>query len=102
MSPGRVRGPGRYQTSPASARVRGSWPSASRSSFARTLLVDGNLTLPLRSRPVKVHHTEMSKQSATGERRPYRKRRRAELEAETRLRITEAAVDLHGSVGPAR
>jgi AcrR family transcriptional regulator len=44
----------------------------------------------------------MSKQSATGERRPYRKRRRAELEAETRLRITEAAVDLHGSVGPAR
>jgi AcrR family transcriptional regulator len=44
----------------------------------------------------------MSKQSPTGERRPYRKRRRAQLEAETRLRITEAAVDLHGSVGPAR
>ena len=34
--------------------------------------------------------------------RPYRKRRRAELEDETRLRITEAAVALHGSVGPAR
>jgi AcrR family transcriptional regulator len=44
----------------------------------------------------------MSKQSVTGERRAYRKRRRAQLEAETRLRITEAAVDLHGSVGPAR
>lgn len=44
----------------------------------------------------------MSKQSATGERRAYRKRRRAQLEAETRLRITEATVDLHGSVGPAR
>jgi AcrR family transcriptional regulator len=44
----------------------------------------------------------MSKQSATGERRPYRKRRRAQLEAETKLRITQAAVDLHGSVGPAR
>ena len=44
----------------------------------------------------------MSKQSATDERRPYRKRRRAQLEAETRLRITEATVDLHGSVGPAR
>src|SRR4051795_7597898 len=44
----------------------------------------------------------MSKQSATGERRPYRKRRRAQLEEETRLRIIEAAVDLHGSVGPAR
>jgi AcrR family transcriptional regulator len=38
----------------------------------------------------------------TGDRRRYRKRRRAEQEAETRLRITEAAVDLHGSVGPAR
>ena len=44
----------------------------------------------------------MSKQSATSERRRYRKRRRAQLEDETRLRITEATVDLHGSVGPAR
>jgi AcrR family transcriptional regulator len=44
----------------------------------------------------------MSKQSVTGERRAYRKRRRAQLEADTRLRITEAAIDLHGSVGPAR
>ncbi len=44
----------------------------------------------------------MSKQSAKRERRAYRKRRRAELEAETRLRITEATVDLHGSVGPVR
>ena len=41
-------------------------------------------------------------QSATGARRPYHKRRRAQLEAVTRLRITEAAVELHGSVGPAR
>src|SRR5215212_4751330 len=44
----------------------------------------------------------MSTQSDTRERRPYRKRRRAELEADTRLRITDATVDLHGSVGPAR
>jgi AcrR family transcriptional regulator len=44
----------------------------------------------------------MSTQSATGAGCPYRKRRRAQLEAETRLRITEAAVELHGSVGPAR
>lgn len=36
------------------------------------------------------------------ERRAYRKRRRAEHEAETRRRITEAAVNLHGTVGPAR
>jgi AcrR family transcriptional regulator len=34
--------------------------------------------------------------------RPYRKRRRAESEQRTRERITEAAVALHGSVGPAR
>ena len=34
--------------------------------------------------------------------RRYRKRLRAEQEDETRLRITEAAVDLHGTVGPAR
>lgn len=35
-------------------------------------------------------------------RRRYRKRRRAELEEHTRQQITEAAVRLHGSVGPAR
>lgn len=36
------------------------------------------------------------------EKRPYTKRQRAELEAATRLRITESAVELHGTVGPAR
>src|ERR671912_618669 len=35
-------------------------------------------------------------------RNPYRKAKRAELEAQTRDRITEAAVRLHGTVGPAR
>jgi AcrR family transcriptional regulator len=34
--------------------------------------------------------------------RTYRKRQRAESEAQTRLRITESAVHLHGTVGPAR
>ncbi|HEX6228034.1 MAG TPA: helix-turn-helix domain-containing protein [Solirubrobacterales bacterium] len=43
--------------------------------------------------------TKASKEAA---RRRYRKRRRAELEADTRRRITEAAVHLHGTVGPAR
>lgn len=33
--------------------------------------------------------------------RPYRKVERARKEEETRLRITEAAVELHGTVGPA-
>ncbi len=36
------------------------------------------------------------------QKRPYRKKKRAELEAETRRRITESAVELHGTVGPAR
>ena len=34
------------------------------------------------------------------QKRPYRKKRRAELEEETRRRITESAVELHGTVGP--
>ena len=38
----------------------------------------------------------------TTETRKYEKKRRAELEAETRLRITESAVALHGSLGPSR
>ena len=37
----------------------------------------------------------------TVERRKYEKKRRAELEAETRRRITETAVELHGTLGPA-
>ncbi len=34
--------------------------------------------------------------------RPYRKQRRAELEQGTRRRITESAVELHGTLGPSR
>jgi AcrR family transcriptional regulator len=34
--------------------------------------------------------------------RKYELKKRAEEMAETRLRITEAAIDLHGSIGPAR
>lgn len=36
------------------------------------------------------------------QKRPYRMKRRAELEAETRLRITESAAALHERIGPAR
>jgi AcrR family transcriptional regulator len=36
------------------------------------------------------------------EKRSYRKKRRAELEAQTRRRITESTVELHGTLGPAR
>jgi AcrR family transcriptional regulator len=38
----------------------------------------------------------------TDEKRPYRKKRRAELEQQTRQRITESAVELHGTLGPSR
>lgn len=41
----------------------------------------------------------MSTETST---RKYRKRRRAELEAQTRQRIAAAAMRLHGSIGPAR
>jgi AcrR family transcriptional regulator len=37
----------------------------------------------------------------TKKKRPYKMKRRAELEAQTRQRITESAVELHGSRGPA-
>src|SRR5947207_11330868 len=36
------------------------------------------------------------------QKRPYRMRRRAELEDQTRRRITESAVALHEELGPAR
>jgi AcrR family transcriptional regulator len=36
------------------------------------------------------------------QKRPYRKKQRAELEAQTRRRITEATVELHSTLGPAR
>ena len=38
----------------------------------------------------------------TAQKRPYRLKRRAETEQRTRLGITESAVDLHGTLGPAR
>src|SRR5262249_20410852 len=44
----------------------------------------------------------MSPKGEQETKRRYRKRRRARQEDETRRRITEAAVDLHGTVGPAR
>jgi AcrR family transcriptional regulator len=46
---------------------------------------------------VNIHRTTMSDQT-----RPYRMKRRAELEQQTRKRITESAVALHQELGPAR
>jgi AcrR family transcriptional regulator len=39
--------------------------------------------------------------SGEPQKRPYRMKARAELQEQTRLRITESAVALHGTVGPA-
>src|SRR5579859_2631776 len=38
----------------------------------------------------------------TDEKRPYRMKARAELQERTRQRITESAVELHGTLGPSR
>ncbi len=44
----------------------------------------------------------MASESAPAPKRRYRKRLRADREVQTRRRITEAAVKLHGTLGPAR
>src|SRR3954451_7460677 len=46
---------------------------------------------------VKIDRTQM-----TDEKRTYRMKARAEAQEATRRRITESAVELHGSLGPAR
>jgi AcrR family transcriptional regulator len=49
---------------------------------------------------VKVGDTGMSRESSA--KRKYELKKRAEQMDETRLRITEAAIGLHGTVGPSR
>lgn len=51
-------------------------------------------------RSVKIEDTMVSHE--IHEKRKYEQKKRAEQVAETRLRITEAAIDLHGTVGPSR
>jgi AcrR family transcriptional regulator len=53
------------------------------------------------ARSVKIHQPLMSTEIPTPRRR-YEKRARATKEQETRLRILEAALALHGTLGPAR
>jgi AcrR family transcriptional regulator len=59
-----------------------------------------NLNVTSVDRSVKIHDTIMSRES--NKKRKYELKKRADGVAETRLRITEAAVELHGSVGPSR
>jgi AcrR family transcriptional regulator len=44
----------------------------------------------------------MTDQARANQPRPYRMKRRAESQQQTSLRITESAVELHGTLGPAR
>jgi AcrR family transcriptional regulator len=50
---------------------------------------------------VKIHRTPMTTETASTKRR-YEKRARAAAEEATRRRIIEAAIGLHGTIGPAR
>ena len=54
-----------------------------------------------RVRACQVRHTPCIMKTMSPSKRPYRKHKRAESEEETRRRITEAAVELHGTLGPA-
>jgi AcrR family transcriptional regulator len=54
----------------------------------------------LLDRSVKIHDTIMSRENES--KRKYELKKRAEGVAETHRRITEAAIELHGSVGPSR
>lgn len=49
-----------------------------------------------------MHKGVLRKHMTRGHTRKYTLGKRAESQAETRLRIVEAAIDLHGTVGPAR
>jgi AcrR family transcriptional regulator len=49
-----------------------------------------------------LHKGVLQKHMTRSATRKYTLRKRAEGQAETRLRIVEAAIDLHGTVGPAR
>jgi AcrR family transcriptional regulator len=57
-------------------------------------------TIRSRYGSVKIGDTTMSRESPT--KRRYELKQRAEEMAKTHRRITEAAIELHGSVGPAR
>ena len=57
-------------------------------------------TVPPSERCVKIDNTMVSRESPP--KRKYELKKRAEQVGETRLRITEAAIDLHGTLGPSR
>jgi AcrR family transcriptional regulator len=60
----------------------------------------GKTTIRRAGEPVNIDDTIMSR--GIPAKRKYELKKRAEDVAETRRRITEAAIDLHGTVGPSR
>jgi AcrR family transcriptional regulator len=66
----------------------------------RLALVAEMPTVPPPKQYVKIDDTVMSREMPT--KRKYELKKRAEGMAETHLRITEAAIELHGTVGPSR
>jgi AcrR family transcriptional regulator len=69
-------------------------------SFRDTVVSHGSATIHPPERSVNIDDTSMSRESST--KRKYELKKRAEQVAETRQRITEAAIELHGTVGPSR
>src|SRR4051812_45323823 len=70
------------------------------SSFRYTVVCYGMATIHTPRPYGKIEDTAMSREIAP--KRKYELKKRAEEMAETHLRITEAAIELHGSVGPSR
>lgn len=60
----------------------------------------GKPTIPPAEGSVKIGDTTMSRENVP--KRRYELKKRAEQMAETQQRITDAAIELHGTVGPAR
>src|SRR5215218_9165413 len=69
-------------------------------SFQYTVVSHGKATIHPPRRYGKIQDTVMSREIQP--RRKYELKKRAEQVAETHLRITEAAIELHGTVGPSR
>src|SRR4051812_8298277 len=70
------------------------------SSFQDTVMSHGSATIHRPSRCGKIGDTVMSRDIST--KRKYELKKRAEDMAATHRRITEAAIELHGTVGPSR
>src|SRR4051812_29545713 len=65
--------------------------------FRDTVMCYERPKIQIAPRSDKVDDTDMSR-----EKRKYELKKRADGMAETHLRITEAAIELHGTVGPSR